>query len=396
MLMDGGSGLKVFADMHIHVGRAGNDKPVKITAARSLTVANILQEAAERKGIHMVGIVDAGSPAVQADIAALCRQGELQTLAGGGLSYRRKLTLILGMEIETTEQKGAGHCVVYLPSLAMMQGFTTSLQPYITNLQLSTQKARLCLAQVWDLAAQFAGIVMPAHIFTPYKSVYGSCCDSLQELLRPEQLAELKAVELGLSSDTYLAELIGELHGVSFLSNSDAHSLPKIGREYNLLELPTIDFANFVRALTGENGCRILANYGLDPKLGKYHRTFCEACNTVTQAPPPVTVCPECGSPHVVKGVLDRITEITAPAVAVRPPYVHQVPLQFLPGLGPKTLAKLLDHFGTEMHVLHFAAEAELVGVVGATLTRYIMASRLGNISIATGGGGIYGKVIPE
>ena len=64
----------------------------------------------------------------------------------------------------------------------------------------------------------------------------------------------------------------------TFLTNSDAHSLPKIAREYNKMEVEDISFKEIVKALKNEDGRRIVANYGLDPKLGKYHRTYCDDC----------------------------------------------------------------------------------------------------------------------
>ncbi len=389
--------MRVFADLHIHIGRTAKGKPVKITAANSLTVENILYEAATRKGIQMVGIVDAGSPGVQEDLDQLIADKLLNPLPGGGLSFRNQVTLITGMEIETGEENGAGHFVVYLPEMSLLKAFSRQVARYITNVQLSTQRARLNLSQLWDMANTFGGLVIPAHIFTPYKSLYGSCCDSLAQVLRPDQAVGLQAVELGLSSDTDLARLIGELNEVAFLSNSDAHSLPKIGREYNLLDVKELDFVNLLKALKRRDDCRIMANFGLDPKLGKYHRTFCEQCQAVVQTPPPTLICPRCGSRKVTRGVIDRITQLASPGnLSERPPYIHQVPLQFLPGLGRKTLELLLGHFGSEMNILHHAGKQELLKVAGERLSKLILSSRLGTLEVSPGGGGIYGKVLQE
>lgn len=59
---------EMFADLHVHIGRSENGKPIKITAARSLNFANIAKECAERKGIQIVGIIDCASPYVIEDI----------------------------------------------------------------------------------------------------------------------------------------------------------------------------------------------------------------------------------------------------------------------------------------------------------------------------------------
>ncbi len=105
-------------------------------------------------------------------------------------------------------------------------------------------------------------------------------------------------------------------------------------------------------------------------------------------------------SSEVVKGVLDRIVEIAdhpePQPPAHRPPYHYQVPLQFLPGVGAVTLGKLLNRFGTEMHVLHEAAAEELELVVGRKLAQLVIQARLGSLPLLAGGGGRYGKAVAD
>lgn len=117
------------------------------------------------------------------------------------------------------------------------------------------------------------GILIPAHCFTPFKSYYGNCVDRMQNIFK-EKFSKIFAIELGLSADTYLADTISELEDKTFITNSDAHSLPKIAREYNKMQVQDISFKEVVKALKNEEGRKVLCNYGLDPKLGKYHRTF--------------------------------------------------------------------------------------------------------------------------
>ena len=78
---------------------------------------------------------------------------------------------------------------------------------------------------------------------------------------------------------------------------------------------------------------------------------------------------------------------------AHRPPYHFQVPLEYIPGLGPKKLELLLNRFGTEMHVLHRATPEELTTVVGEEIATYIVKAREGTLTLEVGGGGKYGKV---
>ncbi len=110
--------------------------------------------------------------------------------------------------------------------------------------------------------------------------------------------------------------------------------------------------------------------------------------------------CPYCGSTQVTKGVAERINELadrsSKESKAFRPPYVHHIPLEFLPGLGPKTLDKLVSRFGSEMAVIHDASFEELLEVVPEKIASLIQQARRGELSLQKGGGGIYGKVIQE
>ena len=184
---------------------------------------------------------------------------------------------------------------------------------------------------------------------------------------------------------------------MTFVTNSDAHSLPKIAREYNKIQVEDISFKEIVMALKNEGGRKVLANYGLDPKLGKYHRTYCDNCESVIETKHPVEVCPKCGSDKVTFGVFDRIKLIKdkekTKSPKNRPPYIYQVPLGFIPGVGPRYITKLLDAFNTEMNILHKLSKDDIEAVVGEKIANKIVDARDGNVKIESGGGGVYGKV---
>ena len=76
-----------------------------------------------------------------------------------------------------------------------------------------------------------------------------------------------------------------------------------------------------------------------------------------------------------------------------RPPYIYQIPLSFIPGVGGKTIEKLLDSFETEMNILHKLSEDDIESVVGEKVAKNIVNAREGNIKVESGGGGNYGKV---
>lgn len=400
-----------FVDLHVHIGRTLCGLPVKITAAKSLTVPNILDECAGRKGIDIVGIVDASAPGVQQDLLELLNNGELVELEGGGLRYKELVTLILGAEIETTEilgqtgnqiQTGNAHCLCFFPDIKNILSFTKEISKpgKVKNPSLSSQRANIGMQELWKIVNSLGGILIPAHCFTPHKGVYGNCVSKISSILSAEAWKSIPAIELGLSSDSDYADMISELADKTFVSNSDAHSLPKIAREYNIIRMVKPDYTELVKALRREDGRAVAGNYGFDPKLGKYHRTYCEKCSWTTDEEPPVNYCKNCGAPvdgrNVIRGVLDRIYQIRDNKETLRPEhrpyYVHQIPLQNIPGIGQKTLNKLLSEY-KEMEILHKIDREALIKIAGAKTTDLIVAAREGKLEIAAGGGGHYGKV---
>ena len=392
---------EVFADLHVHIGRSENGKPIKITAARSLNFANIAKECADRKGINIVGIIDCASPYVIEDIENFLKTGEAYEIEDGGIIYKDKVCILLGSEVETSEvgrngKCGAAHNVCFFPHLSDIKGFSKEMSKHIHNITLSTQRSDVSGYELIDVVEKYNGILIPAHCFTPFKSYYGNCTDRMKDIFK-EKFNKIFSIELGLSADTYLADMITELEDKTFVTNSDAHSLPKIAREYNKMLVNDISFKEVVKALKGEDGRKVLCNYGLDPKLGKYHRTFCDSCNQVIETKEPVAECPFCGSDKVTFGVFDRIELIKdkekSKSPANRPPYVYQVPLTFIPGVGNKTIDRLLDSFGTEMTILHKLSKDDIEAVVGEKVANEIIASREGKMKIHAGGGGVYGKV---
>ena len=392
---------EIFAELHVHIGRAENGKPIKITAAKTLNFANIAKECAEKKGIQVVGIIDCASPYVIEDIEKFLETGEAYELQDGGIIYKDKVCILLGSEVETSEngrngKKGAAHNLCYFPHLKDIKGFSNELSHHLKNITLSTQRTDLSGYELIDIVKKYNGILIPAHIFTPFKSYYGNCTDRLKDIFK-EKYDEIFAVELGLSSDTFLADTISELENKTFLTNSDAHSLPKIAREYNKIKLEDISYKEIVKALKNEDGRKVISNYGLDPKLGKYHRTYCDDCNKTIETKEPVETCPYCGGKNVTFGVFDRIELIKdkeeTKSPENRPPYIYQIPLGFIPGVGGKTIEELLENFETEMNILHKLSQDDIEAVAGKKVAVAIEKARTGNCIVHAGGGGNYGKI---
>jgi len=310
---------------------------------------------------------------------------------------------------------GPVHYLCYLPDLSTARSFSRYLAPLVHNPVMSSPRARLTGEELACWVGAAGGFVVPAHVFTPHRGFFGQGGRDLRQVLSDRALAAVPAVELGLSADTALADLVGSLSSFTYLTNSDAHSLESIGREHNSFAPPVepdrsgrpLDFRELAAAVRAG---RLLANYGLDPRLGKYHRAFCPKCGYSPGGRDVAVgrVCPSCGKAGLVGGVLDRIRALAAarddaPEVFAgpprrRPPYVHLVPLRYVPGVGPATRRKLLSTFGTEMDVLHRAGPDELAAAAGPKTASLILAARSGTLSvpIIPGAGGRYGRVRPQ
>lgn len=390
---------RLYVDLHVHIGENGRGRPVKITASRRLTFPALIKECLERKGVDMVGVIDCACTGVLQDLRKLIDRGELMELPEGGMRHRDRVTVIAGAEVEAVEDDGGvSHHLCYFPYLRNLAEFSQVMSRYITNMELSSQRCGLPARELHAVVLATGGLLVPAHAFTPHKSCYGNACDRLTDLF-PETFDELVALELGLSADTALADRLGELSGLTFLSNSDAHSLERIGREYNIVEMKEPNFRELVLALRREAGRRVVANYGMDPRLGRYHRTYCLGCDQAVSGPAPQLECGVCGASGkgIVRGVLDRVVSIAdhheTRSPDHRPPYHYQVPLSFVPGLGRQTMDRLIAHLGSEMAVLHQATRERLAALVGWELANTITSARQGTLELSAGGGGHYGRV---
>lgn len=421
---------KVLADLHVHVGRAGG-RPVKITASPRLTCAAALEEGWRRKGLSAIGLVDCMSQPLLDELRQLLAEGKLTVARGGGLLLatpgmpREGLLVVPGSEVELLVHGAPVHFLVYLPDLKACSALRGVLSPHIHNADLGSQRAHgLSPARLTELAHDLGGVCGLAHAFTPHRGYFGSTGRPLGALspggVCQGAVCAVDFVEMGLSADTALAGLLPELDSIPLLASSDAHGPAAIAREATELTIEHASFAEILKALTGKQGRTISAYYGLDPRLGKYHRTACDTCGFVAAAgDPPVLACPACGERgRLTCGVLDRILVLSglssphAPAQAhttaqadgdsqppgrgrpERPPYHHHVPLTFVPSVGPATRERLLERFGSEIAVLHHLPEAELIPVAGPKAAAMILAARRMELSLTAGGGGTFGRAV--
>lgn len=386
---------QVYGDLHIHIGSA-QGRPVKITASRQLTLDSIIFHHAPRKGLGIVGIVDAGTNPVAAEIEAMLSSGQLSEHEDGGFIASNGVLLIAGCEIECREGM---HLISYLPNWRAVKKWQKYMGSRVHNMNLSTQKVNAGITDIINLTVLLDGIFCPAHAFTPHKGIYGMWTDRLANRLGND-FDKIKVLELGLSADSDMAGMVQETRNFTFLSNSDAHSAANIGREFNLLRIAERSFRELDYSLQNKNGRKVMANYGMDPLMGKYHRSFCPVCAAISEDEPPVLKCPHCGNDKMIMGVHDRLVQIRdyqeSRYPVTRPPYNYRVPLKDIPGVGPKTIAKLLAYAGNEIELMENVSIDDIGKLAGKDIACIIAKMRRGRLKIIPGGGGRYGKVIKD
>jgi uncharacterized protein (TIGR00375 family) len=372
----------IYGDLHIHIGRTAQGKHVKITASPKLNLEHI-PNTAKQKGLGIVGIVDAACSGVLEDLKTRARAGDLRLLAGGGYMWEG-LHLFLGHEVELVHTTGReAHFLAFFPDLEQLEGYAENLSSWVTNSSLSTQRLRASPDSWLQNVAEHKGVALAAHAFTPHKGVYGNCIRTLGEMFSQPDL--IHGLELGLSCDTDMALQVKDTHGYAYIANSDAHSLGTIGREFTAFDLPLVNFQEWKRALE-QGGQGIVATHGLDPLLGKYFRSFCQACDFLARGEEALSECPLCGK-AMVMGVWDRLRAISDfQGQAMRkPPYQAHVPLMMLPGVGPRIYSELIHGLGTEIEILYTVSLVAISDLVGGTIARQIQAFRSGQLVILPG-----------
>ena len=261
---------------------------------------------------------------------------------------------------------------------------------------------------VWS--AEESAELIPAHAWTPWFSVFGSRSgfDSLEECFG-EYTGRIFAIETGLSSDPPMSWRLSALDGLTLISNSDAHSPSKLGREATLFELPKPSYDSIIEAMKTRDRARFLGTIEFYPQEGKYHYDGHRKCGVVLsprEAMAHNNICPVCGKPLTI-GVMHRVEDLAdrqdVRGASICPPYRNLVPLEEIVsqavGVGVKTktvareYAHLIEEFGDEFRILLDLPLEELQGRVPPRILQGIMCVSSGDVEITPGYDGVYGKV---
>lgn len=271
------------------------------------------------------------------------------------------------------------------------------------------------------LDADPRSILVPAHIWTPWFSALGerSGFDSIEECYG-DLAGRITAIETGLSSNPPMNWAVSSLDRFAIISNSDAHSPEKLGREATILEAE-VSWEGLTRALSGGGPeGRILETLEFYPQEGKYHADGHRSCGVVRiPGDGPPGPCPVCGKP-LTPGVLGRVAALadrpldeSAPCPedfrgTNRRPYRSRIPLKEilaeLTGSGESSravtsaYAYLVREAGSELDLLLEKDRARLgrlraPGIPGELLSKALVRMREGRVRIRPGYDGEYGEV---
>ncbi len=252
-------------------------------------------------------------------------------------------------------------------------------------------------------------LVIPAHIWTPWFSVLGerSGFDSLEECFE-EETGFLAAVETGLSSDPEMNWRLSQLDRVALVSNSDAHSPSRLGRECNVFHGP-LTWQDLGTILRRQDRDRFRFTVEFFPEEGKYHWPGHSACRRSVSPEEYRALggrCPVCRK-LFTGGVASRVDQLAdrpagfVPEKAV--PSVHLIPLDEIvaEALGrtpackgvKKIWDRLVEEGGSELDLLLFTPEEQVAELAGARVAEALGRMRRGAVSAVPGYDGVYGRI---
>ncbi|MBD3245661.1 MAG: DNA helicase UvrD [Candidatus Omnitrophica bacterium] len=252
-------------------------------------------------------------------------------------------------------------------------------------------------------------MIIPAHIWTPWFSVFGSNSgfDSLEEAFG-KYTEKITALETGLSSDPAMNWRLSALDRFSLVSNSDSHSPSRIGRESNVFDCG-LNYWDIKRVLEEKDRARFLYTVEFYPEEGKYHldgHRNCDLRMRPAETKQHRGICPVCQR-QLTKGVLYRVEELADRPEGFIPensiPYRNLVPLDEIvaaaKGMSAKSKAvqqeymKLIHSHGSEFEILIEMDGAEIGRKFSPKLADAIMKVREGTVSIRPGYDGEYGVI---
>jgi len=373
-----------------------------MASSRKMELPTIAREAS-KKGMELIGTADCTHPKWLEEIKRVSVSDE-----------EIRIDEIYFIPTTEIEDRNRVHHLLILPSISKAEELSERIAPF-GNLEADGRPSvRLDGTEIAEIAKDIGALIGPCHAFTPWTALYGYH-DSLKSCYG-DMTDYISFLELGLSADSDYADRIQDLHRLTFLSNSDAHSpsTNKLAREFTQFDMPELTFDGLKKAILREQGYKATLNVGFFPEEGKYNRSACIKCFTqypLSEAVENKWRCPVCGG-VIKKGVFDRVNELAdfkePEHPEHRPPYLHLIPLAEIiqMALGHASVQtkgvqtawnKLIERFGNEVKALIYSDPEDLKVVGDDRVVNAILAFRKGNVIIHPGGGGQYGWLeLPE
>lgn len=400
--------MRQILDLHIHSRYSRACSP-------SLTLANI-EAACRQKGVDIIATGDFTYPEWFASI-----NEELQeTFPGSGLYILKdapddRVKFILSTEVSLIYKDEIRarriHLVIHAPNLKAAAALNRVLDKRF-NIRSDGRpilgiSAPEFIKLVLEIDSSF--LVYPAHIWTPWFSVFGSKSgfNTLEECFK-DQTEHIYAYETGLSSDPEMNWRLSVLDNLTCLSNSDAHSPNNIAREANIMDISEpISYRKIYDNIKDRKGMKMTLEFY--PEEGMYHFDGHRACNFSCE--PAVSrknknLCPKCRKPLII-GVLNRVEELADRKAGFKPenaaPFKKLVELDKIiaEALGVKSRGSLavqkqyrqmIKDYGSELFIL-LELDLEHIGGVDDRIIEGLKRVREGRLVITPGFDGEYGRI---
>jgi uncharacterized protein (TIGR00375 family) len=393
--------MEFIADLHIH-------SRFSRATSREMDIP-ALAVAAKTKGIKLVGTGDFTHPEWMALLRRYLKP------VGNGLFVHDDTYFILNVEVNGIYSQGGRlrriHNMIFVPSFETAEKVTKYLDGYgklaVDGRPTLGLSSRDMLGKLLEIDRK--SFLVPAHIWTPWFSLFGSNSgfDAIEECFG-DLAQEIFAVETGLSSDPPMNWRLSALDNRTLVSNSDAHSPNRLGREANVFDCE-LSYDAIRDTLKTKDRKRFKHTIEFFPEEGKYHYDGHRTCS-VSLAPEQALanddLCPVCGRKLTI-GVLHRVEQLAdrKPADVPREtiPYKHIVPLEEIIGeaLGvgrdtagvARVYQGLVQALGSEFEILLNASTAEIAAHSNERVGLGVERMRRGEVTAVAGYDGVFGVV---
>ncbi len=397
--------MRFIADFHLH-------SKFSRATSRDMEVETLARWA-KKKGIVLLGTGDFTHPTYFAEL-----RSKLEP-SGNGLFKLKKgdqdVQYMLTTEVSNIYTQDGKvrriHSLIFAPTFEVVEKINAKLG----NLgKLSSDGRPIFSFTAKELAKMILDIssdclIIPAHAWTPWFSIFGanSGFDSIEECFG-EMSSHIHAIETGLSSDPEMNWRLSALDSITLLSNSDAHSPSRLGREANAFDC-ALDYREIVETIREKDRKRLLFTIEFFPEEGKYHYDGHRQCGVIfspSQTKASQYLCPNCHKKLTI-GVMHRVEELADRPEGFIPknaiPSIHLIPLEEIIswalgfGVGTKAVEaeyeRLIERGGSEFRILLDASPDELASFVSPNILNGIVRMRQGKVSIIPGHDGVYGKI---